>query len=76
MVWVVPPPRMPVTTRIITFLVGDSGDAYKPPFASYWEGDNPMYGIFTYIWLIFMAHVNIPYMDPVGYQFGSSLEKL
>ena len=21
--WVVPPPRMPVTTRIITFLVGD-----------------------------------------------------
>ena len=29
--WVVPPPRMPVTTRIITFLVGDS---YKPSFAT------------------------------------------
>ena len=29
--WVVPPPRIPVTTRIITFLVGDP---YKPSFAT------------------------------------------
>ena len=29
--WVVPPPRMPVTTRMITFLVGDP---YKPSFAT------------------------------------------
>ena len=29
--WVVPPPRMPVTTRIITSLVGDP---YKPSFAT------------------------------------------
>ena len=30
-----------------------------------------MYGIFTYIWLIFMVNVDkqvhIPYMDPMGY---------
>ena len=39
--WVVPPPRMPVTTRIITFLVGDR---YKPSFATVTgRGDNPMY---------------------------------
>ena len=25
-----------------------------------------MYGIFTYIWLIFMVNVGIPYMDPMG----------
>ena len=27
-----------------------------------------MYGIYTYIWLIFMVNVakNIPYMDPMG----------
>ena len=37
--WVVPPPRMPVTTRIITFLVGDP---YKPSFATVTgRGDNP-----------------------------------
>ena len=39
--WVVPPPRMPVTTRIITFLVGDP---YKPSFATVTgRGDNPKY---------------------------------
>ena len=29
-----------------------------------------MYGIYTYIWLIFMVNVgtvNIPYMDPMGF---------
>ena len=40
-----------------------------------WEPPNPkpigsMYGIFTYIWLIFMVNVGIyiyiPYMDPMG----------
>ena len=37
--WVVLPPRMPVTTRIITFLVGDP---YKPSFATVTgRGDNP-----------------------------------
>ena len=25
-----------------------------------------MYGIFTYIWLILMVNVGIPYMDPMG----------
>ena len=35
----VPLPRIPVTTRIITFLVGDS---YKPAFATVTgRGDNP-----------------------------------
>ena len=32
-----------------------------------------MYGIFTYIWLIFMVNVgtvNIPYMDPMGMFMG------
>ena len=39
--WVVPPPRMPVTTRIITFLVGDP---YKPSFATVTgRGDNPKF---------------------------------
>ncbi len=39
--WVVPPPRMPVTTRTITFLVGDP---YKPSFATVTgRGDNPIY---------------------------------
>ena len=42
--WVVPPPRMPVTTRIITFLVGDP---YKPSFATVTgRGDNPRDYIF------------------------------
>ena len=37
--WVVPPPRIPVTTRTITFLVGDP---YKPSFATVTgRGDNP-----------------------------------
>ena len=41
--WVVPPPRIPVTTRIITFLVGDP---YKPSFATVsGRGDNPSYTI-------------------------------
>ncbi len=39
--WVVPPPRMPVTTRIITFVVGNP---YKPSFATVTgRGDNPRY---------------------------------
>ena len=39
--WVVPPPRIPVTTRIIIFLVGDP---YKPSFATVTgRGDNPKY---------------------------------
>ena len=39
--WVVPLPRMPVTTRIITFLVGNP---YKPSFATVTgRGDNPRY---------------------------------
>ena len=39
--WVVPPPRMPVTTRTITFLVGDP---YKLSFATVTgKGDNPRY---------------------------------
>ena len=38
--WVVPLPRMPVTTRIIIFLVGDP---YKPSFATVTgRGDNPI----------------------------------
>ena len=37
----VPLPRMPVTTRIITFLVGNP---YKPSFATITgKGDNPKY---------------------------------
>ena len=37
--WVVPLPRIPVTTRIIIFLVGDP---YKPSFATVTgRGDNP-----------------------------------
>ena len=38
--WVVPPPRMPVTTRIITFLVGDPNLNLHLPLAS-WEGVQP-----------------------------------
>ena len=39
MSWVVPLPRMPVTTRIVMFLVGDP---YKPSFATVTgRGDNP-----------------------------------
>ena len=39
--WVVPLPRMPVTTRIITFLVGNR---YKPSFVTVtgW-GEYPIY---------------------------------
>ena len=38
-----PPPRIPVTTRIITFLVGDP---YKPSFATVTgREDNPKYHI-------------------------------
>ena len=37
-----------------------------------------MYGIFAYIWLIFMVNVGvyiyIPYMDPLGYEHYAVLE--
>ena len=39
--WVIPLPRIPVTTRIIPFLVGNP---YKPSFATVTgKGDNPSY---------------------------------
>ena len=45
--WVWPPPRIPVTTRIVTFLAGDS---YKPSFATVTgRGRQPSY-ILREIW--------------------------
>ena len=35
-----------------------------------------MYGIFIYIWLIFMVNVGISYMDPMGYLFPSDMMAL
>ena len=47
--WVVPPPRMPVTTRITMFL---AGDPYKSEFATVARrGDNPRYILKSTWWL-------------------------
>ena len=40
--WVWPPPTIPVTTRIITFVVGDSGIPINLLICHcYWEGATP-----------------------------------
>ena len=42
---------------------------YSPFFQIHPNPIGSMYGIFTYVWLVFMVNVgkyNIPYMDPMG----------
>ena len=47
--WVIPLPRIPVTTRIISFVVGNP---YKPSFATVTgKGDNPRYELFPCSWV-------------------------
>ncbi len=58
------PHRMPVTTRIITYLAGDS---YKPSFATVTgRGDNPKYNFIDVNWSIceFWDHFLV-YCEPV-----------
>ena len=52
MYWVWPPHRMPVTTRIITYLVGDS---YKPSFATViGRGPHSTYVVYVGWWNMFL----------------------
>ncbi len=58
-----PPPRMPVTSRIIRFLVGDP---YKPSFSTVTgRGPHPMYIMSR------PATGNTGWVDPINDQWGS-----